>query len=77
MVECEPKLSYNTSLTLQYVLKEILAEAYGEKLPSCSLSYVVSKVFERLVDTRLLDHLDKCDLISIMFLGLPDQLQIF
>ena len=40
---------------------------------------VVSKVFENLVDNRLVDHLEKCCffLISSIVLGLLDQLQIF
>ena len=44
-----------------------------------SLSSVVSKVFEKLVNTRIVDHLEKCDLflISSMVLGLLYQLQIF
>ena len=44
-----------------------------------SLSSVVSKVFEKLVNNRIVNHLEKCDLflISSMVLGLLDQLQIF
>ena len=44
-----------------------------------SLLSVVSKVFEKLVDNRILDHLEICGffLISSMVLGLLDQLQIF
>ena len=44
-----------------------------------SLLFVVSKVFEKLVNNRIVDHLEKCDLflISSMVLGLLDQLQIF
>ena len=40
---------------------------------------VVSKVFEKLVNNRIVDHLEKCGLffISSMVLGLLDQLQIF
>ena len=39
----------------------------------------LSKVFEKLVNNRIVDHLEKCDLflISSMVLGLLDQLQIF
>ena len=45
---------------------------------SVSLLSVI-KVFEKLVDNRIADHLEKCGffLISSMFLGLLDQLQIF
>ena len=44
-----------------------------------SLFSVVSKVFEKLVNNRIVDHLEKCGpfLISSMVLGLPDQLQFF
>ena len=44
-----------------------------------SLLFVVSKVFEKLVNNRIVDHLQKCGLflISSMVLGLLDQLQIF
>ena len=44
-----------------------------------SLLSVVSKVFEKLVNNRIVDHLEKCDLFSDfwMVLGLLDQLQIF
>ena len=40
---------------------------------------MVGKVFEKLVNNRIVDHLEKCDLflISSMVLGLLDQLQIF
>ena len=43
-----------------------------------SLLSVVIKVFERLVDNRLADHLEKCDLFSDfqLILGLLEQLQI-
>ena len=44
-----------------------------------SLLYMVSKVFEKLVNNGIVDHLDKCGLffISSMVLGRLDQLQIF
>ena len=40
---------------------------------------VVSNVFEKLVNSRIFDHLEKCGLFLIfsMILGLLDQLQIF
>ena len=44
-----------------------------------SLLSVVSKVFEKLVNNGIVDHQKKCGffLISIMVLGLLNQLQIF
>ena len=44
-----------------------------------SLLSLVSKVFEKLVNNRVVDHLEKCGLflISSMVLGLLDQLQTF
>ena len=42
-----------------------------------SLLSVFSKVFEKLVNDRIADHLKNCGLFSNMILGLPDQLQIF
>ena len=46
--------------------------------PHCLL-LVVSKVFQKLVNNRIVDHLEKFRLflISSMALGLLDQLQIF
>ena len=43
-----------------------------------SLFFVVSKVFEKLVNNRIVDRLEKCGLFSnsSMVLGLLDQLQI-
>ena len=45
-----------------------------------TLHSLVSKVFEKLVNNSLVDHLEKCVfffLISCMVLSLLDQLQIF
>ena len=44
-----------------------------------SLLSVVSKVFENLVNNRIVDHLEKCGLflISSIIFGLLNQLQIF
>ena len=44
-----------------------------------SLLSMISKVFEKLVNNRIIDHLQKCDLFSDFQygLGLLDQLQIF
>ena len=48
-------------------------------VPVFSLLSVVSKVFKKLLNNRIVDHLEKCGifLISSKVLGLPDQLQIF
>ena len=44
-----------------------------------SLHSVTGKVFEKLVNNRLVNHLEKCGrfFISSMVLGLLDQLEIF
>ena len=44
-----------------------------------SLFSVVSKVFEKLVNNMIVDHLEKCGLFLIfsVVLGFFDQLQIF
>ena len=43
-----------------------------------SLLLVVSKVFEKLVNNMIVDHVEKCGfLISSIVLGLPNQLQIY
>ena len=44
-----------------------------------SLPSVISKVFEKLVHNRIVDHLEKCDLFSDFQCGLRllNQLQIF
>ena len=41
--------------------------------------FFVNKVFEKRVDNRIVNHLEKCGLffISTMILGVLDQLQIF
>ena len=38
---------------------------------------LVSNVFEKLVDNRLLDYFEKCGVLSDMVSGLLDQQQIF
>ena len=51
----------------------------AKKYHPVSLLFVVTKVFEKLVNNRIVDHLEKSGLflISSMVLGLLDQLQIF
>ena len=59
--------------------KEVGGRSTAKKYCPVSLLSVVSKVFEKLVNNRIVDHLEKCSffLISSMILGLLDQLQIF
>ena len=90
---CEPELSYILAELLNKCLKEscfpdwkvssvvLVFKNVGERSTAgnyCLLS-VVSKISEKLVNNRVVDHLEKCDLflISSMVLGLLDQLQIF
>ena len=61
------------------VFKNIGERSTTKNYCPVSLLSVVSKVFEKLVNNRIVDHLEKCGLflISSMVLGLLDQLQIF
>ena len=61
------------------VLKNVGERSIAKNYCPVSLLYGVNKVFEKLVNNRIVDHLQKCDpfLISSMFLGRLDQLQIF
>ena len=61
------------------VFKNVGERSTGKSYCPVSLLSVVSKVFEKLVNNRTVDHLEKCGLflISTMVLGLLDQLQIF
>ena len=61
------------------VLKNVGERSTAKNYHLVSLLPVVSKVFEKLVNNRIVDHLEKCGLflISSMVLGLLDQLQIF
>ena len=63
------------------VLRNLVFQTVGERSTAknyclVSLLSVVSKVFEELVNKRIVDNLEKCDLflISSMVLGLLDQL---
>ena len=59
--------------------KNVGERSTGKNYHPVSLIFVVSKVFEELVNNRIVDHLEKRGLFSIssMVLGLLDQLQIF
>ena len=61
------------------VFKNVGERSSAKNYHPVSLLSVVSKVFQKLVDHRTVDHLEKCCLfvISSVVLGLLDQLQIF
>ena len=61
------------------VFKNVGQRSTAKNYTPVSLLSVVSKVFEKLINNRIVDHLEKCGLflISSMVLGLLDQLQIF
>ena len=61
------------------VLKNVGERSTAKNYRPVSLLSVVSKVFEKLVNNRIVGHLEKCGLflISNMVLGLFDQLKIF
>ena len=66
-------------LSVVPVLRNIGERSTAKNYHPISLLSVVSKVFEKLVNNRIVDHLEKCGLflISSMVLCLLDQLQIF
>ena len=61
------------------VFKDVAERSTSKNYRPISLLSVVSKVFEKFVNKRIVHHLEKRGLflISIMVLGLRDQLQIF
>ena len=61
------------------VFKNVGERSTAKSYRPVSLLSVVSKVFEKLVNNRIVDDLEKCGLflISSMVIGLLDQLQIF
>ena len=61
------------------VFKNFWERPTAKNSGTVSLLAVVSEVFEKLVNHRIVGQLEKCDLflISSMVLGLLDQLQIF
>ena len=61
------------------VFKNVGERSTAKNYHPLSLLFVVSKVFEKLVNNRIVGHLEKYGLflISRMVLGLLDQLQIF
>ena len=61
------------------VFKYVGKRSTGKNYHSVSLPSLVSKVFEKLVNNRIVDHIEKCGLflISSMVLGLLSQQQTF
>ena len=62
------------------VFKDVGEKSATKNYCPVNLPSVVSKVFEKLVNDRIVDHQEKSGfffLISSMILGLLDQLQIF
>ena len=52
------------------VVKNVGERSTAKNYCPVSLLSVVSKVFEKLVNNRIVDHLEKCGLFSDMVLGL-------
>ena len=61
------------------VFKNVGERSIAKNYDPVSVLFVVSKVLEKLVNNRIVDHLEKCGLflISSMVLGVLNQLQIF
>ena len=61
------------------VFKNVGERSAAKNCGPVSLLSVVSKVFEKLVNNRIVDHIEKCGcfLIFSLVLGLLDHLQIF
>ena len=57
-------------------IKNVGGRTTAKNYRPVSLLFVVSKVFEKLVNNRIVDHLEKCGLFSnsSMVLGLLNQL---
>ena len=89
---CEPELSYILAELFNKCLKEScfpdcwkvslvvpVFKNVGERSTAKNYHLLVSKVFEKLANNRIVDHLENVAflLISSMILGLLDQLQVF
>ena len=59
------------------VFKNFGEKSTGKNYSTVSLLSVITKVFEELINNRILDHLEKSDLFSDFQYGLRNQLQIF
>ena len=55
-------------------MKKIGGRSTAKNYCPISLLSVVSKVFEKLVNKRIVDHLDKCDLFSDFHYGFTSRL---
>ena len=64
---------------LVLVFKNVGERSIAKNYDPVNVLFVVSKVLEKLVNNRIVDHLEKCGLflISSMVLGVLNQLQIF
>ena len=51
------------------MFKNVWERSSSKNYHSVSLLSVVSKVFEKLVNNRIVDHLEKCDLFSDLQYG--------
>ena len=49
-------------VSLAPVVKNVWGRSTAKNYHPVSLLFVVSKVFEKLVNNRIVDHLEKCDL---------------
>ena len=57
------------------VLKNVGERSTAKNYCCVSLLSVVSKVFEKLINNRVVGHLEKCGLFYFIILGLLDQVQ--
>ena len=66
-------------LSVVSLFKNVVERSTAKNYHPVNLLSVVSKVFEKLINNRLVDHLEKCGLFSDfqLVLGLLDQLQNF
>ena len=81
-MNCKLELSYFNICLKESVFQIVKNVGEGlllKKYCPVSLLSVVSKVFQKLVNNRIVDQLEKCSLflISSLILGLLDQSQIY
>ena len=80
----EPELSYILAELFNMGLKECVIPLFkmlerGLQLKNTVLLFFFRKIIEKLVNNRLVDHLEECSFFSDFkeILGLPNQLQTF